>query len=93
MNTSEYIDVDDISLVRVAFTFDVDNSETLIRSLWYCCISTTSSSIKYTIAKGDMPLSEFTKSALFPISDAVQYLFTGVFTGVGYSGTSASSNM
>ena len=40
-----------------------------------------------------MPLSSFTKAALFLISYAVQYLFTRVFTKFGYSGTSASSNM
>ena len=93
MNTSESVGVDDIKLVSVAFTYDVDTSDTLTRYSWSICISATSSSVKSTIENGDRPLDEFTKAALFTISDDVQYLFTIVFTRVGYSGTSASSNM
>ena len=93
MNTSESVGVDDINLVQVAFTSDGDNSDTLSSSLWYCCISTTPSSIKSTIGNGDRSLTAFTKSDLFLIYDAIQSLFTIVFTKVGYSRTSASSNM
>ena len=93
MDTSESVGVDYINLVCVAFTYDVDTSDALIRSLCYCCISSTSSFVKSTIVNGDRPLAAFTKSDLFPISDAVQSIFTLVFTKVGYIGTSASSKM
>ena len=80
-----------INLVWVSFTSNVDNSDALRRSSWSCFISAMSYSVKPTIANGDRPLDAFTKAALLLISDAVQYLFTVVFTNVGYSGTSASS--
>ena len=76
MNSSESVGVDAINLVRVSFTSNVDNSDTLIRSLWSYLIIATSSSIKYTTANGDRPLSAFTKAAIFPVSDDVQSLFT-----------------
>ena len=93
MKPYESVVVDYINLVWVAFTSDVDTSDVLRRSLWSCCICSTSSSVKYTITNGDRPLAIFTKSALFPIYDDVQSLFKIVFTKVGYSGTSASLNM
>ena len=71
MNTYDYIGVDAINLVRVDFNSDVDTSDTLSRSSWSCCISATFSYVKFTIANGDRPLAEFTKAALFTISDAV----------------------
>ena len=93
MNPSESVGVDAIKLVQVAFTYDVDNSEAFKRSSRYCCISATSSSINSTTANVYRPLSAFTKTSLFPIYDSIQSLFTIVFTRVGYSGTSASTNM
>ena len=93
MNISESVGVDDIKLVQFYFTSDVDTSDSLGKSLWSCCISATSFSVKSTISNGDRPLAAFTKSDLFPISDAVQSIFTLVFTKVGYIGTSASSKM
>ena len=93
MNPSESVGVYAINLVLVDFTSDIDTSDALRRSLWSCCITDTSSSVKYTIANGDRPLTAFTRAALFPISDAVQSLFKILFTKVGYSRTSASSKM
>ena len=75
MKPSGYVGVYAVNLVWVSFTSYVDTSDVLSSSLWYCCISATSSSVKSTIANGDRPLSAFTKAALFPISDAFQSLF------------------
>ena len=90
MNPSESIGIDAINLVQVALISDVDTSDAFIRYLWYCCISAMPSSIKSTIANGDMNLAALTKASLFPISGSVQSLFKIVFTKVGYSRTSAS---
>ena len=93
MNPSEYVGVDAIILVHVEFTPDVDTSDALSRYLWSCCIRIMSPYVNYTITNGDRPLSAFNNASLFLISDAVQYIFTMVFTLVGYSGTSALSNV
>ena len=93
MNPSDSIDVDDFSLVRVSFASDVDTSDALSISSWSCCISATFSSVKSSIANGERPLATFTNTSLIPISDAVHYFFKILFTRVGYSGTSVSSNM
>ena len=93
MNLSESVGVDATNLVHVALTSNVGTSDTFIRYFWHCCISAMSSSVKYTIVNGDMNLAAFTKATLLPISDAVQSLFTILFTKVGYSGTSVSSKM
>ena len=84
MNPSESISVDDINLVRVYFTSDVDTSDTLSRSSCYCCISAMSSSVKSTIKNGDTSLAAFTKASLFQISDSVQSLFIIVFAKFGH---------
>ena len=93
MNPYESIGVDAVNLVRVDFTSNVDTRDALSMYLWYCCIIATYSSVKYNITNGDRPLAEFTKTALFPIYYAVQYLFTIFFTKVGYSGTPSSSKI
>ena len=93
MNPSESVGVDAINLLRYNFTSDVDTSDALSRSSWSCCISATSSSVKYSITNGDRPLYEFTKAAIFLISDAVHYLLEFFLTKVEYSGTSVSSKM
>ena len=76
MNPSEYVGVDAINLVQVAFTSDVDTSYTPSSSSWSCCISATSSYIKSTIANGDRPLAALTRANLFLVSYAIQSLFT-----------------
>ena len=83
MKPSEFVGVDAINLVRVAFTSNFDNSDALSRYLGSCCISAKYSYVKSTIAIGDKPLAAFNKAALFPISVAVQYLLTIVFIKVG----------
>ena len=93
MNPYESIGVDAVNLVRVDFTSNVDTRDALSMYLWYCCIIATYSSVKYNITNGDRPLAAFTKSALSLLSDAVQYLFTIVFTKVVYSSISTSSKM
>ena len=60
MNTSESVGVDDINLVQVFFTSDVDTSDVLIRSSWSCFISATSYFVKSTITNGDGPFAAST---------------------------------
>ena len=90
MNDSESVGVGAIELVQVAFPSNVDTSDMLSRFSPSCFIIITSSSVTSTILNYSWPLSEFTKSAFFPISDAVQSLFAIVLNRVGYSGTSTS---
>ena len=71
MNHYESVGVDAIKLVRVAFTSDVETSYALIRYLWYCCISATSSFVKSTITNGGRPLAVFTKAFLFLVFDSI----------------------
>ena len=62
MNPYEYVFVDTISLGRFAFISYGDTSDVLSRSSWSCCIIAKSSSIKYTITKGDRPIAAFNKA-------------------------------
>ena len=93
MNSSEFLGVDANNLVRVAFNSYVDTSAVLRISLWSCCISATSASVKSIISNGDSPISAFTKTNLFLIYESVQYLFIFVLIRIGYIGTSAPSNL
>ena len=89
MNLSESVGFGAINLVCVYFTYNVDTSYAFRISSWSCCISATSSSVKYTIKNGDRPFASFTKADFFPIYGAVNYFFKIFFTRVGYSGTFA----